>query len=1005
MFTRWSCRSENRMAGLTAFLAILLLLSFQDTPLHAQVDADPDQDGVLTPQDNCPSVYNPNQEDSDFRLDCPLPISIECQLVPDPDGVGDVCDDCIYVANPDQADQDGDSVGDACDNCPGIPNPDQLDLNQNGIGDVCEGPVVSTEPANPTAADIVTISASMYFTSEDPEPDMRIFLNRVLATDCEDASVFAYGSFSVKTCTETDGPFPNGLAYYVEWTDTSGGSHSTPENYLVLEEFDWDGDGVDNGDDNCLLTDNADQEDADGDGHGDACDNCNPFLDKSFCPDVMTDRGCTCFPIERDPLCAICCDNMANHFQTDSDEDGVGDVCDVCPGPNADPSHETDAFGCAGCYDTDGGGVREVYGRVYPEGSDDILAGVFEEDTCHDYEQVRETMCDYGTATSHIINCEWGHACFAGYCSPDSDWDHVPDAHDNCPDRSNSDQADGDGDGIGDACDDDLDNDGVVDTGDNCLGVANPTQADSDDDGIGDACDNCPDQFDPYSTQYDDDGDGIGNNCDCDDDIMGPSEEGADCGGICPHSCFVIYGPGECHPLVYRGDPDGKIDIVIMPSDDYYEGPMGADDDPATPLPLPETWHEQIMALIDESFYTEPVVNNDRTKFNFWYLPSLATLGIDGGKCAWSPPEGWLEACPHASAGAILHTTSCRDYRSGDVFSSNIDAPRTFIHEAGHAVFALADEYDDAGSGCWTSYNVGTPYPNIYSSMETCEAESLLAADCDQFTDCRSGRWKGQPYVTIMSGLCGPPFDTCGWGADAERRVEYVLDQYQGGGLNNLILALVATFHYDGESATLMASKVVYGGAPERVNDWRQLEVTLLSSSGEPLMVFSLQDPRYIDFDFPSGSALLPEVDFGVVVPVFDNLKTLELRNVITGQGVGSFDLTPAMREFCADYPDEAQCITYDGDGDGIPDTEDECYATPRGAKVDLEGCSGEQRVDLMCPCDADWKNHGKYVDCVTHAAWVQWRAGLITHQDKGAIISARARTDCGKKKHPPHHH
>lgn len=43
---------------------------------------------------------------------------------------------------------------------------------------------------------------------------------------------------------------------------------------------------------------------------------------------------------------------------------------------------------------------------------------------------------------------------------PDSDGDLVADSLDNCPDDPNSGQADGDGDGLGDACDDDADGDG-----------------------------------------------------------------------------------------------------------------------------------------------------------------------------------------------------------------------------------------------------------------------------------------------------------------------------------------------------------------------------------------------------------------------------------------------------------------------------------------------------------------------------------------------------------------
>ncbi len=47
-------------------------------------------------------------------------------------------DNCPDVWNPNQEDTDGDDVGDACDNCPNDANPDQADADGDGIGDVCD---------------------------------------------------------------------------------------------------------------------------------------------------------------------------------------------------------------------------------------------------------------------------------------------------------------------------------------------------------------------------------------------------------------------------------------------------------------------------------------------------------------------------------------------------------------------------------------------------------------------------------------------------------------------------------------------------------------------------------------------------------------------------------------------------------------------------------------------------------------------------------------------------
>lgn len=81
---------------------------------------------------------------------------------------------------------------------------------------------------------------------------------------------------------------------------------------------------------------------------------------------------------------------------------------------------------------------------------------------------------------------------------PDTDRDTVIDPEDNCPAQPNSEQADCDGDGQGDACDltsdgPDMDEDEVADACDNCPTVANEDQAGGmDDDEVGDACDPRP---------------------------------------------------------------------------------------------------------------------------------------------------------------------------------------------------------------------------------------------------------------------------------------------------------------------------------------------------------------------------------------------------------------------------------------------------------------------------------------------------------------------------------
>lgn len=71
----------------------------------------------------------------------------------------------------------------------------------------------------------------------------------------------------------------------------------------------------------------------------------------------------------------------------------------------------------------------------------------------------------------------------------DLDKDGIANKVDNCATTANTDQADHEGDRIGDECDPDDDNDGSADTVDNCELIPNADQRDLDDDGFGDACD------------------------------------------------------------------------------------------------------------------------------------------------------------------------------------------------------------------------------------------------------------------------------------------------------------------------------------------------------------------------------------------------------------------------------------------------------------------------------------------------------------------------------------
>ena len=79
--------------------------------LNDCVDPDIDGDGLANAADNCPSVANANQADTDHN------------------GQGDACD---------PFDRDGDGIWNINDNCPDAANLDQADADSNGVGNVCD---------------------------------------------------------------------------------------------------------------------------------------------------------------------------------------------------------------------------------------------------------------------------------------------------------------------------------------------------------------------------------------------------------------------------------------------------------------------------------------------------------------------------------------------------------------------------------------------------------------------------------------------------------------------------------------------------------------------------------------------------------------------------------------------------------------------------------------------------------------------------------------------------
>jgi len=214
------------------------------------------------------------------------------------DGVHNSLDNCPYDNNPDQSDIDSDGVGDVCDVCPADPT-DTCDTAESASATMNEsGGTVNTSSGNakvnvPANALTTETSISITGSNEIATTDISSFQ---IQTDTQAASlIYTFGPEGT-TFTEPatitiryddTGIDENEVNIYLfnttsqQWEPQIATCNTIMnECTLTLDHFsdfiiggfsDFDADSIADVIDNCPLTHNPDQSDANGDGVGDAC--------------------------------------------------------------------------------------------------------------------------------------------------------------------------------------------------------------------------------------------------------------------------------------------------------------------------------------------------------------------------------------------------------------------------------------------------------------------------------------------------------------------------------------------------------------------------------------------------------------------------------------------------------------------------------------------------------------------------------------------------------------
>ncbi len=130
------------------------------------IGRDTDEDGIIDVKDNCPTTYNPDQEDMDN------------------DGIGDECDSCPEDPG---NDLDKDGVCAAEDNCPEVYNPEQEDDDLDNIGDYCDPTPINCENVASQYKGAVVVAENV-----DPQTCANLVAEHFDSRECTTTCRFAY---------------------------------------------------------------------------------------------------------------------------------------------------------------------------------------------------------------------------------------------------------------------------------------------------------------------------------------------------------------------------------------------------------------------------------------------------------------------------------------------------------------------------------------------------------------------------------------------------------------------------------------------------------------------------------------------------------------------------------------------------------------------------------------------------------------------------------------------
>ncbi len=189
-------------------------------------------------------------------------------------------------------------------------------------------------------------------------------------------------------------------------------------------------------------------------------------------------------------------------------------------------------------------------------------------------------------------------------------------------------------------------------------------------------------------------------------------------------------------------DTSAAIDVVVVRDPDIDE----------------DLFDGYLDDLIDFKFFKFDVFRDARHLYNFWYSREPGEFRMEGDDCVFDHPDtadyAWNALSDEANvadAVVFLHATYKDDCALGVSLSSEFWSELTLVHEAGHAIFGLRDEYNRSDSTVYGQQEEGPP--NLWEDRDACMHEaSELGFDAD---DCRTRSPAGLQAIIDLQGLSG----------------------------------------------------------------------------------------------------------------------------------------------------------------------------------------------------------------------------------------------------------